>query len=726
LPANAVRATLAYMLRTFVVFLSLAAAGIAAPAALGAGDARITAVDLPAASSRALAVTRRDSRFTLVGIHWRGSGHVSFRTRSIGGSWSPWRPSAPEEEDRPDSGSAEARSLSGWRIGSPWWVGPSDGVETRTIGHVTRVKAYLVSSPANRIPFRVPAATQKPAIVPRLSWGADESIRRTPPTFAPKLRFAIVHHTAGQNNYTRAESPAIVKAIELYHVQGNGWNDIGYNYLVDRFGTIYEGRYGGIERNVVGAHALGFNTGSTGIAVLGTYGSAAPSRAAQDALAQLLAWRLDLAHVDPLGMVTVVSGGSERFAPGVPVPLRTVSGHRDTGLTECPGDAFYARLDAIAAAASKIGGPKIFDPRVDVAKTGPVRFRARLSRALAWTVAVSDGDGNPVATGTGVGATVDWTWDGAAPPATYRWAITADDARPATGSVRAGTGTTTAALAVQNLAGTPDSISPNGDGEADVSVVSFELTAAATVTVEVLDATQVVVLSALTEQRMAPGEQSVVLDGSTLADGSYTIAVRARGDDGSEVESFVPLFVSRLLGVVTATPTVFSPNGDGRRDRLEIGFELTASADVRVRIVREGRWVATPLMSGLQAGPQSLVWDGTRNAGRLRDGPYEAIVEASNEVGKASFAVPFVVDTSAPLVRIVSLRPLLIEVNEPAVLKLTLDGISVRREVKRARVIRIRWSGPHRQVRIVAWDEAGNASVPVIKRLGAGSKRQGQ
>jgi uncharacterized protein with LGFP repeats len=265
------------------------------------------------------------------------------------------------------------------------------------------VRAYLVWSPSAAVPIRVPAATQRPSIVPRLSWGADESIRRTPPTYAPKLRFAIVHHTAGANDYTRDQAPAVVKAIQLYHVKGNGWNDIGYNFLVDRFGTIYEGRYGGIDRNVVGAHALGFNTSSVGIAVLGTYGKSPPSQAAQDAVARLLAWRLDLAHVDPTSTLTVVSGGSERFAAGIPVTLRAVSGHRDTGMTECPGSAFYSRLDAIAAAAREIGAPKIFDPRVDVLSSGQVRFRASLSSALQWVVSIADGDGNVVGGESGAG-----------------------------------------------------------------------------------------------------------------------------------------------------------------------------------------------------------------------------------------------------------------------------------------------------------------------------------
>src|SRR5207253_6993904 len=113
------------------------------------------------------------------------------------------------------------------------------------------------------------------------------------------VHFAIVHHTAGTNSYTEAQSAAIVRGIELYHVKGNGWNDIGYNFLVDKYGQVFEGRYGGMERPVVGAHAMGFNTGSVGVAVIGNYGDSGISVAARASLVRLLAWRLDVAHVDP-------------------------------------------------------------------------------------------------------------------------------------------------------------------------------------------------------------------------------------------------------------------------------------------------------------------------------------------------------------------------------------------------------------------------------------------
>ena len=337
-------------------------------------------------------------------------------------------------------GSPERR-LAGWRKGNPWWVGTSERHPGQAqSGHVTRVRAHLVWSPEMRIPLRVPAATVAPPIVPRLSWGADESIRRGPPSYAADVRFAIVHHTAGRNDYSRAEAAAIVKGIQLFHVQGNGWNDIGYNFLVDRFGTIYEGRFGGVDRNVIGAHALGFNTGSVGIALLGTYGSTPPSSAAQDAIARLIAWRLDLAHVDPTSFLTYISGGSERYRSGIPVLLSAVSGHRDTGFTECPGDALYARLGSIAATARSTGGLKIFEPKAEASGTS-IRVHARLSRAQAWTVAITSPAGADLAGGSGTGTAVDWTWESAGAPAgSYTWTVAAGSARPATGTLRAGGG----------------------------------------------------------------------------------------------------------------------------------------------------------------------------------------------------------------------------------------------------------------------------------------------
>ena len=262
------------------------------------------------------------------------------------------------------------RLQDGWRLGGLAWTGAATAVRIRTAGRVVRVRAYYVDSPVETVPARRLQAAGSPLVISRFSWQADESIRRAPPRYSDAVRYAVVHHTAGSNNYTRDESAAIVRGIEVYHVQGNGWNDIGYNFLVDKYGQVFEGRYGGIDKAVIGAHAQGFNTGSVGVAVLGSYGGTRISAAAKASLEQVLAWKLDVAHVDPLSTLTWKSGGNPRFANGVPVFLRAISGHRDTGFTDCPGGALYAQLPQIAKDAAALGGPKIYAPTVDAAAKG--------------------------------------------------------------------------------------------------------------------------------------------------------------------------------------------------------------------------------------------------------------------------------------------------------------------------------------------------------------------
>ena len=711
MPAHRVHAKLAEVRRLLVPLAALVAAGTVVPAALGSGN--VTAVELPVDGSRSLAASRQQEPFTLAGVHWRGPGRVLFRTRSLEGRWSGWRPAAPDHEDGPDSGSREGRLRNGWRIGNPWWVGASNRIETRAVGRVSRVRAYLVWSPDTRIPYRVPAATEAPPIVPRLSWGANESIRRNEPSFADAVRFSVIHHTAGRNAYSRSEAPAIVKAIQLYHVQGNGWNDIGYNFLVDRFGTVYEGRFGGSERNVIGAHARGFNTGSVGIAVLGTYSGAQPSRAAQEAVARLVAWRLDLAHADPAGLLTFISGGSERYASGVPVLLRAVSGHRDTGFTDCPGDAFYARLNALAVEAARTGLPKIYEPRMEAGE-GIFRFRARLSSGQPWAVVITNRAGTEVARGTGNGANVDWSWDSVGTPrGNYRWSISAGSARPASGPLRVGG--SSGVLAVEASAA-PAALTPNGDGQADTTVVTYRLTVAANVTVAIEDPGGVTVATPVDRVWTTAGAHSATIDGTALADGVYTVVVTARTAAGVEVERVVPLTVSRTLGLVAVEPPLFSPNADGRNDRLGVSFALNAPATVAVRVLREGKWVASPHTASYEAGAHRVEWNGLRSVGRLKDGEYSLVLEASDSlVGAVSVAVPFASDSTAPSVRFVAGRGIRLRVSEPGRLLLRIDGARVEQVVKKAGIVRVRWDGTSRRVRVVAEDLAGNRSKPVVR-----------
>jgi N-acetylmuramoyl-L-alanine amidase len=515
---------------------------LAFPGAARAGDASLVVREVPLHGERSLAASASPG-FDLVGLHWRGPGSVSFSTRSLAGRWSAWRAAAPEAQDAPDALSAEASREASWRLGSPYWTGPSDGIRYRLRGRVTRLRAYFVRSKAVAVPPRTLSIAGSPLIVPRLGWSANERIRRAAPKYAPALRFAIVHHTAGSNSYTRAQSPAIVRAIEIYHVLGNGWNDIGYNFLVDKYGRIFEGRYGGIDRNVVGAHAQGFNTGSVGVALMGTYTSRAPSKAALQSLEALLAWRLDLAHVDPRGTLTYLSGGNPRFGPGVPVFLRTVSGHRDTGFTECPGSALYRQIPNIAIAVSKIGLPKLYAPTVTGRVPGLVRFRAKLSSALPWTVTVTDSQGVLLGSGAGTTAKVDWTWDArSSGKGKYFWTIsTGSGLRPATGTL----GGTAPPLRITDATAVPPVISPNGDGVDDYATISYALSAPATVTATLLDVTGATVQTLVADELHGAGPQSFVFSGDDVPDGSYTIELEASAN-GKTVTASVPLVVARM------------------------------------------------------------------------------------------------------------------------------------------------------------------------------------
>ena len=330
-----------------------------------------------------------------------------------------------------------------------------------------------------------------------------------------------------------------MRAIEVYHVKGNGWNDIGYNALVDRFGTVYEGRYGGIDRNVVGAHAKGFNTGSFGIAVMGDFRTVDPPAAAVDSLVRTLAWRLDLGHVDPLSTFNAISSGNERFKPGIPVFLRAVSGHRDTGLTTCPGQRLYDMIPAIAKRVAALGLPKIYAPAVAADESGGTRFTARLSSALPWTVTVTDATGADLGSGTGTGTAVDWTWLPDVPvPAGARWEIASPGATSATGVLSP---SATGMLALTGARADPATITPNGDGQSDTATVSYTLSENANVTVTVLDAGAATVAELEPKQWRRAGPRTVVFDGQGLPDGAYLVHVAANATGGRTAGIDVPV-----------------------------------------------------------------------------------------------------------------------------------------------------------------------------------------
>ncbi|WP_107481214.1 peptidoglycan recognition protein [Streptomyces malaysiense] len=243
--------------------------------------------------------------------------------------------------------------------------------------------AHGVQRPA-RIPLDRPAALDlnsaapgtrsthlagRPLIVPRSAWltGTAAGHTQPPPRYDDKVIAVFVHHTDSPNGYRCADTPEIIRRLYAGQTGARKWDDIGYNFLVDRCGTIYEGRAGGTDRAVVGAHAQGFNHRTAGIAAIGTFTAGVPvPRAMTDAIAALAAWKLGLADIDPRERVRLVSSnGHSRFRAGTAVALPAVAGHNDGFMTSCPGAALTARLPEIRETAARLQGraPTAVTPR---------------------------------------------------------------------------------------------------------------------------------------------------------------------------------------------------------------------------------------------------------------------------------------------------------------------------------------------------------------------------
>jgi hypothetical protein len=674
------------------IFLALALPGVAR-AELASLESR----EVPL-GTRALSGRVDVPRFNLIGLHWRGSGAVRFRTHSLAGRWSRWREAEAENVGR-----------RGWRLSAPFWTGASDRIQYRRTGEIRRLRAQFVWSPVEAAPVRALSVAGSPLIIPRSSWGANELIKRGAPRYADRLAFAVVHHTAGSNSYTREQSAAIVRAIQVYHVKANGWNDVGYNFLVDKYGQVFEGRAGGVDRNVIGAHAEGFNTGSAGVAVLGSYQAAKLPLAAETSLARVLAWRLDVAHVDPASTLDWITTGNPRFRSGVPVALRAIVGHRDVGFSACPGSGVYSRFGPLVQAVARTGLPKLYDPRASGRLGGRINFVGRLSSALPWTVTVVDAAGRAVASGSGTGTRIAWAWDSArAPAGTYSYAIEASGVRPARGSL--GRKGTTVSL-VSAAGAVPATVTPNGDGRDDVATISYTLAAPATVTATLTDRAGLPVATLFSEARFA-GVNTYVFDPRTLLPGVYTITLSATGADRRVAAVTIPVAVNVLTAGLTAGSEVFSPNGDSRLDTLELRFELAAPADVKLRVLKDGRWIATVLEGPFFAGPQVVSWDGRKRIGRLLDGSYEA------ELSIAGFTqrVAFRSDTTPPRLRLLRLRPTRLSVSEPSEIFLNVDGNRRRVTRDRAGGFAVPGGRPRRVLRVTARDAAGNVSKPLVEK----------
>ncbi|MEI8104589.1 MAG: peptidoglycan recognition protein [Actinomycetes bacterium] len=692
---------------------------LALPAAARAGGVSMVSRDVPLGTRAAQAVAPV-GHFNMLGLHWRGTGSVSFRTRALGGGWQPWQ-----------TADTDSAPVAAWHLGNAVWVEGSDGVQYRAVGQVSRLRAYYLWSPPTSGATRRLAISGATAIVTRDQWQADEKIVRAKPKVAPALKLAVVHHTANSNTYTQAQAASIVRGIETYHVQGNGWNDIGYNFLIDRFGTVYEGRGGGIERNVIGAHAEGFNTGTVGIALIGNFMHASPPPAMHAALVRLLSWRLDLAHIDPLSTVSYVSGGNLKFKAGTRVELRAISGHRDSGPSECPGNIAYGLLPSVAREVSTTGLPKLYGPTVTGGIGRDVRFRGLFSGAVPWAVTVRDAAGALVVRHTGRSQGLDWSWNSAAAgagpftwtigagtdllPATGRLGRALDAPKPTTGPVGPSVAPPTAALGLlSGMSASPTVLSPAADGSGLITTVGFTLGSPATVTAQVVNVGNPAAAPLkLLSSGVGAGPNTFTWDLSVLADGRYRLDVTATASGGTTATASIDLVVDRSLSGLAVSPSVFSPNSDGIADTAAFTFSLGASVPVQVTIQRAGATVATVYSGQLGPGPQTIGWDGTSAGARLGDGTYTVVVTVTDPFGTISLLQTVVIDTTPPTLTVVDGPGLRFQLSEAATVTAIVNGQPVSVAAP-AGSVTVPWTGgPVTSFSAQARDSAGNLGATV-------------
>lgn len=306
----------------------------------------------------------------VVGLQWdrRGPEHpaVWLRARLRDGRWGPWA-AAGAQDHGPEGAPRGAQ-------GEPLWVAGARAVQLRSEARLPEARLRLVAAglapgeaglaarDASELPLAQPvldAGPGQPPVIERSVWARGTQLPRVAPSYG-SVELAFVHHTDNPNGYDAAEVPAMLRAIYVFHRDVNGWNDIGYNFVIDLFGRIFEARAGGIDQPVVGAHAGGYNIYSTGIAVLGTFSGTPVSPAAKRSLQRLLAWKLSLhgtptngrviVRVDPAGAVY------SRFPANSRVSLPRIAGHRDADSTDCPGQVLYDELPSVRRSAARLAG----------------------------------------------------------------------------------------------------------------------------------------------------------------------------------------------------------------------------------------------------------------------------------------------------------------------------------------------------------------------------------
>jgi N-acetylmuramoyl-L-alanine amidase len=317
----------------------------------------------------------RVARFELLGVEWLGPADAVIEVRARLGRrpWSEWTAARSSRGHAPDGPSGDRL------ITDPVWSGAADTLQVRASRPLRGVRVHLVDATgagrgrrgraaaarlarptaAAATGSRLNAGPGQPSIIARSAWAGGSERPRVAPSYG-QVELGFVHHTVNANGYAPGDVATMIRAIFHYHRDVQGWNDIGYNFLVDRFGRIFEGREGGIDESVVGAQAGGYNAVSTGVGSLGDFMSVSAPAAVLGALANLLAWKLSLHGVPVTGTVTVrVSASGAHytpFAPNAPVTLKRISGHRDGDSTDCPGNALYGQLPGLREACGSLAG----------------------------------------------------------------------------------------------------------------------------------------------------------------------------------------------------------------------------------------------------------------------------------------------------------------------------------------------------------------------------------
>ena len=363
---------------------------------------------LPRAVVREISVTRP---VCLAAVRWSSPVEASLqlRARRGDGRWGPWASACSAAHDG-DGAHAHGQ------VGEGIWTGRSTSLQVRsaTGAHgvvVQCVPADLAGVVAVGDPIAgpagdlapdalalagpsLPAGPGQPPIIARGEWAGSDH----PPAAGPyygTVEMGVVHHTENPNGYAAGDVPALLRAIYEFHVHGRGWYDIGYNFVIDRFGRIWEARQGGIDLPVIGAHAGGWNEISFGVSMLGTFSDVLPSPAALASLQRLLAWKLALTGVPAVGeivaVVTADGASYSQFRAGEHVTFPRISGHRQVDATSCPGTVLYGHLPAVRARVQAMSGRP-----ATLGISAQITTIVDAASVLDLSGRLLDGDGRPV------------------------------------------------------------------------------------------------------------------------------------------------------------------------------------------------------------------------------------------------------------------------------------------------------------------------------------------